>query len=285
MNNATSTKAAPCATSLRATKICGWILALGLLKICLMVSLSVTPPPTVPVDARIDAALGDKTITAKNAPTMRAQLGVAYAAEASPTPNIPGQKAKPVVNNSPTMPTAPQTVAPAARKTTAPIPQIHNNQHVSPFSQDPRRAMAQIPVNINQKTPGLPPAPLLPKFLSLDSAEQQRNELKRREQELITLQQQMQTRLEELKRVETNVQGLLNKATTKQDSHFKHLIDVYANMKPKKAALVLADLDERISVKILAGLEADQAGQILTYMQTEPAARLSELLSKTALGS
>ena len=42
-------------------------------------------------------------------------------------------------------------------------------------------------------------------------------------------------------------------------------------------------LTARIAVKILAGMRGKQAGEILTYMRAEPAAKLSELLSRTQL--
>ena len=59
-----------------------------------------------------------------------------------------------------------------------------------------------------------------------------------------------------------------------------HLIDVYSNMKAKQAASVLETLDERIAVKILAGMRGRQAGEILTYVNPQKAARLSESLTK-----
>ncbi len=69
----------------------------------------------------------------------------------------------------------------------------------------------------------------------------------------------------------------------KIDEKLRHLVDVYSNMKPKQAAEVLATLDERIAVKILAGMRGKQAGEVLSYMQAAPAAKLSELLSRTQI--
>ena len=86
-----------------------------------------------------------------------------------------------------------------------------------------------------------------------------------------------------MKNLENKIQGMLKQANNMQDDKLRHLIDVYSNMKAKQAADVLATLDERIAVKILAGMRGKQAGEILTYMRAEPAAKLSELLSRTQL--
>lgn len=287
MNNAATTKLPPCATRPLTTKVCRWILTLGILKVCLLVSLGI-PTATPPVDMRVEAALKNTSPSTKNVPTIRARVGVAHAAEPSPAPNLFQKPAtSPKQNMSAPDPTPihsmPNEATTPMPQINAPAPQIGTNQYVSPFSQNPSPAsMQQANSPQGNVISSSTPAPQMPKYAPRDSAERKQHELNRREQELLALQQQMQTRLDELKRVEDNVQGMLNKANTTKDGNIQHLIDVYANMKPKQAALILADLDERISVKILAGLKPGQAGQILGYMQTEPAAKLSELLSKAS---
>ncbi len=253
-------------------------------------------PAPMPTEERVAAAMKGANVQVAKAPAVRAQIGVAHAAQSpsvsAPAPNIPGQNVNTTSNNitgqavsqvaslpqNPSVPaTNPSTRGPS------PIPQIRPDQFSSPFAQNPySTATTTNYANPEGSNDALPP-PNIPTYRNRNSLEQKENELKRQEQELLTLQQQMQSRLDELKKVESNVQGMLNEATTEQDDKIKHLVAVYANMKPKRAAQVLATLDEKISVKILAGLKADQAGDILTYMETEPAARLSELLSKSLM--
>lgn len=141
------------------------------------------------------------------------------------------------------------------------------------------------PSSMRPDTPMVPqaPAPTVNPFVPQDSAQRKQEELNRREQELLALQQQMQTRLEELRTLETRIQSMLKQADNVQDDKLRHLIDVYSNMKAKQAAEVLATLDETIAVRILAGMRGKQAGEVLSYMEAAPAARLSELLSKTSL--
>ena len=180
-----------------------------------------------------------------------------------------------------------QTAHAAADATPAPPAPKIRNQQPSPFAQQPSTAPAA-PVTDLQRpdamTPQEAPAPKVSPFVPRDSAQRKQEELNRREQELLALQQQMQTRLDELKGLENKIQNMLKQANNVQDEKLKHLIDVYTNMKAKQAAEVLATLDEKIAVKILAGMRGKQAGEILTYMQPEPAAKLSELLSRTQIG-
>lgn len=197
----------------------------------------------------------------------------------------------------------------AAETLTPPAPQIRGGTQ-SPFSQQPTSssgtagapvAMNRNPVNVpmpgNAPVPGnapgyarpdqptVPqaPAPTVSPFVPQDSVQRKQEELNRREQELLALQQQMQNRLAELQTIEKRIQSMIKQADDMQDDKLLHLIDVYTNMKAKQAAEVLATLDENISVRILAGMRGKQAGEILSYMQAAPAARLSELLSKTSL--
>ncbi len=167
-----------------------------------------------------------------------------------------------------------QSVAPPAPRVRSGAP--------SPFAQMPA-AQPEI-MRPDEAVPGDGPAPRVVPFMPRDTAQRKQEELNRREQELLALQQQMQSRLDELHALEGKIQSMLKKANDVQDEKLKHLIDVYSNMKPRQAAQVLETLDERIAVRILAGMRGKQAGEVLTYMQAEPAAKLSELLSRTELG-
>lgn len=132
----------------------------------------------------------------------------------------------------------------------------------------------------DEMTPQAPPAPEVAPFVSRDSAAQKQAELNRREQELLALQQQMEARMAELHSLENRLQGMLQDANTTQDGKFKQLVDMYANMKPRQAAQALTSVDETIAVRILTGMKSKQSGEILSYMDPQHAARLSEVMSK-----
>jgi flagellar motility protein MotE (MotC chaperone) len=108
-------------------------------------------------------------------------------------------------------------------------------------------------------------------------------ELARREQDVLMLKQQMEARLQELQSTEKKVQGMLKEAHGVHDQKIKHLISAYTNMKPKQAALALESLDERLAVRILAGMNPKQAGEMLTYTNPKTVAKLTELLARMQL--
>lgn len=135
-------------------------------------------------------------------------------------------------------------------------------------------------VRPDEITPQAPPAPEVAPFVSRDSSAQKQAELNRREQELLALQQQMESRMQELNSLENRLQGMLQDANNTQESKFKQLVDMYANMKPRQAAQALTSMDEMIAVKILTGMKSKQSGEILSYMNPTHSARLSEVMSK-----
>ncbi len=116
-------------------------------------------------------------------------------------------------------------------------------------------------------------------YMPTDTLDLKEEELNRREQELKALEEQMQARIGELRGLENEVEEVVGQAQTAGDEKYTHLITMYSSMKPRQAALVLGELDEKVAVKILAGMKAKTAGTILSYMQPERAVVLSELLA------
>ncbi len=161
----------------------------------------------------------------------------------------------------------------AAKPRTSPlIPQVKPN--TNPIMQN----KFQRP---DSATAGTIPAPAVNNpYASSDTLDIQQEELNRREQELLALQQQMEARIAELQGLEGKIGNKVEEAGDAQKSKLKHLIDVYTNMKPRQAAQALGNLDEGVAVKILSGMKSKQAGEILSYMETGRAVVLSELLSK-----
>jgi len=109
---------------------------------------------------------------------------------------------------------------------------------------------------------------------------QKQEELARREQSLKILEQELTTRLEQISRLDKEIKTMLEEAKAVKDEKFKHLVDVYANMKAQNAAAALDKLDEKTAVKILSGMRGRQAGEILNFVPAHKAAKLSEALTK-----
>jgi len=104
-------------------------------------------------------------------------------------------------------------------------------------------------------------------------------ELKRKERALKELEAKIDKKLEEEKKLAKKLEELIQKADVLKDKKIKHLVNVYSNMEPARAAKVLETLDKELAVKILAGMKGRIAGEILTNMDPKKAAALSEALT------
>lgn len=108
--------------------------------------------------------------------------------------------------------------------------------------------------------------------------------LAKKEAELQALERQVDEKLTTLRELEIRMQNLIDSAGSIQDEKMVHLIDVYSNMKPKQAALVLQTLEEPIAVRILAGMSGRKAGEILSSVRADRAAALSAALTRLQTG-
>lgn len=157
--------------------------------------------------------------------------------------------------------------------------QVKQNLPSSPATLTTSKAHAE------EETPKKPaPAPKAEEdSMTRDLLKAKQVELNRREQELTRLQATIDGKLAKLQALEKRLQTMLNNAKKTKDKKMEHLVDVYSNMKGKQAAQVLETLDEEISVKILAGMRGRKAGEILTFVRPDKAARLSEALTNMQL--
>lgn len=104
-------------------------------------------------------------------------------------------------------------------------------------------------------------------------------ELRRKEEELKNLEKEIDKKLAKQKELKQKLENVLEEARSMKDEKIKHLVDVYSNMQPDKAAQALETLKKEIAVKILAGMQGRTAGEILSFVESEKAARLSEALT------
>lgn len=119
--------------------------------------------------------------------------------------------------------------------------------------------------------------------LSREALQRRQDELARKEQDLQTLERDLDDRLVRLQELEVRIKAMLKEAEEVKNAKYRHLVDVLSNMKAKQAASVLETLDEKIAVKVLSGMRGRQAGEILTFVNPGKAARLSEALARVQL--
>lgn len=105
-------------------------------------------------------------------------------------------------------------------------------------------------------------------------------DVQHREQTLEALEREIDAKLNRLQDLEQRIQAMLEEADVLKDKKIRHLVDVYSNMKPKEAAKALEVLEEPVAVKILSGMRGRNAGEVLSFVDSEKAARLTEALTR-----
>ncbi|MBW2001714.1 MAG: hypothetical protein JRI30_04265, partial [Deltaproteobacteria bacterium] len=65
---------------------------------------------------------------------------------------------------------------------------------------------------------------------------------------------------------------------TVQTQKLKHLIKAYSAMKPQKAASLIEKLDMTFSIELLSRMKGDAVGNILSFIEIDKAAKISEQL-------
>jgi len=68
-----------------------------------------------------------------------------------------------------------------------------------------------------------------------------------------------------------------------EDRKLKHLIQAYSTMKPQQAAGLVEKLDLNFSIELLSAMKGDAAGKILSFVDLEKGARISEGLARRKL--
>ncbi len=168
----------------------------------------------------------------------------------------------------------PETVRQEGHTVVASVMGVPKALAQTPKPDEPKPAPAPSPAEKQAGPPGV---------LDWQELAKRKEELDRRERAISDLESKLDQRVKELAALEATLKTMLDQAQQTKDEKLRHLIDVYTNMKPKQAAAVLETLDERIAVKILAGMKGRQAGEILTGVSAKKAATLSEQLTKMQL--
>jgi flagellar motility protein MotE (MotC chaperone) len=85
-------------------------------------------------------------------------------------------------------------------------------------------------------------------------------------------------RLEELKRLQASVEGLLGKLNEEQDARINGLVTVYSKMKPKDAARIFEGLDDNVLLEVASRMKQTNLSEIMGLMNAESARKLTKNL-------
>jgi flagellar motility protein MotE (MotC chaperone) len=121
----------------------------------------------------------------------------------------------------------------------------------------------------------------------LSHLEQKEMELKRKEQNLqeqeqrlVQMQQEVEQKLQELIVIQKDIQTFRNEKTETKNANIRALAQIYGTMKPKEAAKLLENMDEKLVVNVLSTLKANEAADVLAIMDVKKAAKISEALTQ-----
>jgi len=109
---------------------------------------------------------------------------------------------------------------------------------------------------------------------------QQEKAIDKKREELLSIQNEISRQLEEIRKVRNEIDAQIAEKKAIEDGKIKHLIKIYSAMKPQKAASLIEKLDLEFSINLLSMMKGEEVGNILSFVDVEKAAKISEGLAK-----
>ncbi len=103
--------------------------------------------------------------------------------------------------------------------------------------------------------------------------------LETREQAAAAAEQRLQEQIADLRKVETEVQGLLTQMTAQGDKRMADLVKSYETMKPKDAATIFNGMEDQLLVSIAKTMKPATLAAVMSSMQPKRAEALTKLLA------
>lgn len=119
-------------------------------------------------------------------------------------------------------------------------------------------------------------------FLVTKSVELEKTEkhIKKRKAELLSIQEDINKKIKVLTQLRNEIRAQMSKKKAIESQKIKHLIKAYTAMKPQKAASLIEKLDMELTIELLSKMKGNVVGGILTFVNVEKAAKISEALLK-----
>ena len=110
--------------------------------------------------------------------------------------------------------------------------------------------------------------------------EKKEEELAKKRADLIAIQEDINNKIAKLTQLRNEIRAQMATKKTVQTQKLKHLIKAYSAMKPQKAASLIEKLDMTFAIELLSEMKGDVVGNILSFIEIDKAARISEQLAK-----
>lgn len=104
--------------------------------------------------------------------------------------------------------------------------------------------------------------------------------LEKRKIQLVALQEEINNKIAKLTRLRNEIRAEMAVKKTGEERKLKHLIKIYSAMKPQKAASLIEKLDLKLVIELFSRMKGDIVGDILSFVDIEKAAKISEGLLK-----
>lgn len=104
-------------------------------------------------------------------------------------------------------------------------------------------------------------------------------QLKEKEERLAKIEKEVEQKVKELLVLQKEIQSAQSEKKETLNTKVKSLSKIYGTMKPKEAAKLMENLDEKLVMGIIATMTPDEAAAILALMDVKKAAKISEALS------
>ena len=119
-------------------------------------------------------------------------------------------------------------------------------------------------------------------FLLKRKAELQEEEedLSKKRAELMAIQDEINNKITILTELRNEIVAEMAKKKIVAEKNLRHLIKAYSAMKPQKAASLIEKLNMAFAIELLSKMKGGAVGNILSFVDTEKAARISERLAK-----
>jgi len=115
-----------------------------------------------------------------------------------------------------------------------------------------------------------------------EQLDQRAAEIETRADLLSAAERRVAQRVEELRRLETQVGALLGRLDEDQENRMASLVDVYQRMRAKDAAAVFDTLDEETLVTVAARMRQGNLAEVMGRMAPDRARRLTQMLAERA---
>lgn len=104
-------------------------------------------------------------------------------------------------------------------------------------------------------------------------------QLKEKEERLTRIEKEVEQKVKDLLAIQKDIQAARAEKQENQVTKVRSLAKIYGTMKPKEAAKLLDNLDDKLVMNIISTMTPDEAAAILSLMEVKKAAKISEALS------